>query len=154
MRRLSLFGKVNVVGASLVAIGLCSSVVTAQPSVELPSRAVAGVLSTCGSNCDAAVQKLVNRLIAQNARVDSCDIVATVASSTAVGYNRGSISAAAAKSAFGSIYSIAVDTGCTATASAAKKALVAVESGDQVAGNFRQGNFGIQDRGDNSGSPS
>ncbi len=153
MRRLSLFGKVNVVGACLVAIGFCSSAATAQPSVELPSRAVSGVVSTCGSDCDAAVQKLVDRLIAQNARVDSCDIVATVASSTAVGYNKGSISAVAAKSAFGSIYSIAVDTGCTATAAAAKKALVAVESGDQVAGNFRQGNFGITDRGDNSGSP-
>lgn len=114
------------------AIGVAPA--TAQVAVAVPQAALGATADSCTSAtaCDAAVQALVDQLVAANPGVDVALILASVVSAIAASYNAGTFPDVAAELALASTAGIASAGGFTAIAASATAAATTVAAGDTI----------------------
>ncbi|MBC2835109.1 hypothetical protein [Paragemmobacter straminiformis] len=107
---------------------------SAQVAIEVPAQALGVSLAACSSpsSCDAALQGLIDQLVAANPGADLALIIGSVIAAVAAGYNNGTIPAAVAEAALVSAGGIASSNGLTSLAAVATQAVATVVAGDPI----------------------
>lgn len=129
--------------SAAVATVFCLSFATpaahAQVAIDIPAASLDAALSQCASassssdgTCAAALQILIEQLIAANPEANAELVVGSVISAIASGYNDAAIDPAVAQAALASLASVASSRGLTTLATVATNAASTVVAGDPI----------------------